>query len=81
MTTLSPEEHERLQAENAKKIEAIKLTMAEPSTSKGKRAAVFLDPAAPPKKRGRPKGVRNISFPEVHYDCSMSSIIHTQSFN
>ncbi|KHJ87894.1 hypothetical protein OESDEN_12319 [Oesophagostomum dentatum] len=63
MSALSPEENERLQAANARKIEAVKHTMAEvlPSTSKGKRPSAFVDPAAPPKKRGRPKGVRKLS--------------------
>lgn len=44
--------------------EAVKLTMAEvlPSTVKGKRPSTSVYPTAPPKKRGRPKGVSYYSF-------------------
>ncbi|EYB82443.1 hypothetical protein Y032_0360g3454 [Ancylostoma ceylanicum] len=61
MSSLTPEEHERLQAANARKIEAVKLTMAEvpPSTPKTKRPSTSVYPTAPPKKRGRPKGSAN----------------------
>ncbi|WKY04352.1 hypothetical protein Q1695_005394 [Nippostrongylus brasiliensis] len=56
---LSAERHEHLAIANAKKIEALKLSMAEvvPTGSKGgKRPNVSVETGTPPKKRGRPKG-------------------------
>ncbi|KAK6038231.1 hypothetical protein COOONC_24267 [Cooperia oncophora] len=59
MSGLSAEQHERITAANARKIEAVKLTMAEALPMKPKRPAVPADPNAPPRKRGRPKGSVN----------------------
>ncbi|VDO57062.1 unnamed protein product [Haemonchus placei] len=58
MSGLSAEQHERIAAANAKKIEAVKLTMNEVLPTKQKRPA-SSDLNAPPRKRGRPKGSVN----------------------
>nr|CDJ92003.1 unnamed protein product [Haemonchus contortus] len=59
MSGLSAEQHERIAAANAKKIEAVKLTMTEVLPAKLKRPAASSDLNAPPRKRGRPKGSVN----------------------
>ncbi|KAK6748279.1 hypothetical protein RB195_001109 [Necator americanus] len=74
MSSLTPEEHERLQSVNAKKIEAVKLTMNEASISivRTKRPSSNMDTTTPPKKRGRPKG--SVNKPRMNG--AQSSISH-----